>query len=603
MMKRRIARNDGFSRRAFFVAGTQVLVFGAIAARLYDLQVRQYPHYSKLAWKNATITKLVPPERGLITDHKGVVLAGNRQCWRAMLLPVDWANAPTILARFQNLIVLSPKDKERLAKIFNGPRCYMPVLLKQDLGWGEIAALEVNKPWLPGLMIDRGFARTYPLGPDTAHTVGYVVPPSAAAAKSDLVLDLPGVRVGGAGIERAHNDTLFGRPGQTDLEVNDRGEVLRILSRRVEEPGKTVALTLDAGLQHDAAQILNGRPGALVLLEARTGAVRAMASAPSFDQSYFDNGVPNDVWSDWMHNPEHPLLDRATQGLYAPGSSFKPTVALAALRCDAITAHTKFFCSGELKIGDRIFFCWLRTGHGWVDTVSALQQSCDVFFYHAAMRTGINKMATMGKRLGLTGSPALDFPALASGFLPTLQWAHKRGLYWTRGDTAIQGIGQGYSLFTPLSLAIMASRIASGRTVSPRLVSAIGGSAVAPRAAELLDLNPTHLAIVRQGMNEVVNTKLGTSWGGRLELPGIQMAGKTGTAQVISESAAMESANYDDAKLPWKYRPNALFVGYAPLENPKFAVSVIIEHGSLLDPVKAARDIFTRAFANRADAI
>lgn len=599
-MKRRIAGNGGFARRVFFIAGAQGLVFSAIVGRLYDLQVRQYPRYSKLARENATVTRLVPPERGLITDHKGTVLAGNRQCWRALLLPADWPNAPAILASLQKLIALSSEDQARLAKIFNGPRRYQPVLLKQDLGWDEIALLEVNEPWLPGVVIDRGFARTYPLGPDTAHTVGYVTPPSAEAVKSNPVLELPGVRVGGAGIEQAHNGSLFGRPGQTDLEVNDRGNVLRILGRQAEKRGKTVALTLDAGLQSDAAQILNGRPGALVLMDAQTGAVRAMASAPSFDQSYFGNGVPNHVWSGWMHNSEHPLLDRATQGLYAPGSSFKPAAALAALRCEAITAKTKFFCSGQMKIGDRVFFCWKRSGHGWVDAASALQQSCDVFFYHAAMGTGINKMAAMGARLGLTGTPALDFPALASGFLPTLQWARQRGLYWTPGDTAIQGIGQGYSLFTPLSLAMMAARIATARAVTPHLVSAIGGRTASPPAAAALNLNPAHLAVVRQGMNEVVNTKLGTSWGGRLELSGMQMAGKTGTAQVISESAAMEAANYDDSKLPWKYRPNALFVGYAPLENPRLAVSVIIEHGGLLAPVKAARDIFTRAFTSGA---
>ncbi len=598
MMKRGIMEHSRFTRRALVVGGVQTFSFGAIAWRLYGLQVRQYPRYSRLARDNATIERLVPPARGPITDYKGVLLAGNSQRWRAMLLLSDWSDAPAALARFEKLIPLSADERARLTKILNGPRRYMPVPLKDQLSWDDMARLEVHRPQLPGVMIERVFVRTYPLGPHTAHTVGYVVPPSATAAKANPVLALPGVRVGGSGIEQAHNSALFGAPGVIESEVNDRGSVVRVLARKAGASGKSLALTLDAKLQTQAAQILNNRPGALVLMDARNGAIRAMVSAPSFDQSYFDDGVPDDVWARWMRDPQHPLLNRATQGLYAPGSTFKPTVALAALRCETITPKTKFFCAGHMKIGDHIFYCWLRSGHGWMDAASALQQSCDIFFYHVALRTGIDKMAAMGARLGLTGTPALDFPGLAAGFLPTRHWARKRGLDWTQGHTAIQGIGQGYSLFTPLNLAVMAARIATGRAIEPRLLGAINGRPEPLAQPASLKLTTPHLATVRQGMNEVVNTPLGTSWGGRLNVAGQHMAGKTGTAQVISESTAMEAANYNDARLPWKYRPNALFVGYAPVKNPLFAAAVVIEHGALLDPVKAARDIFTHALSN-----
>ena len=299
-----------------------------------------------------------------------------------------------------------------------------------------------------------------------------------------------------------------------------------------------------------------------------------------------------------MQNQEHPLINRATQGLYAPGSSFKPTVALAALRCGAITPQTRFFCPGHLKIGDRIFYCWLHSGHGSIDAASALQQSCDVFYYHVAMLIGVDHMAAMGGALGLTGTPNLDFPDLAAGFLPTSDWAHRRDIAWTQGDTALQGIGQGYTLLTPLNLATMIARIGTGQSVTPRLLHTLGGTPINHPAPASLGLPDAHLATVRQGLYEVVNTPLGTSWGGRLNLPGgIQMAGKTGTAQVIQESAAMEAANYNDNLLPWKFRPNALFVGYAPVEAPRFAASVVVEHGTLLSPVEVARDLFTAAFA------
>ncbi len=578
------------------IGGAQALTFAMLAKRLYDLQILQFGHYSKLARRNALVERLLAPKRGIITDRSGIPLADDHQRWRALLMPVDWASAPIAVARVERLLSLSAANRARLMKIVHGPRQYVPIVLKDNLPWDEAARLEVNKPDLPGVIVDRSFIRHYPLGAGTAHTVGYVAPPSAAQIKSNPVLGLPGMRVGGAGIEYAHNKALFGKPGLIESEVNDQGAVVRVLDHMAGQPGGTVTLSLDSGLQRHAANVLRNRPGALVLVDTQQGAIRAMVSAPSFDPSYFDNGVPNDVWSRWVNDPRHPLLDRSTQGLYAPGSSFKPTVALAGLGAGAISAKTKFFCPGHMKIGDRTFYCWLRSGHGWMDTVSALQQSCDVFFYHVALRAGIDKMAAMGARLGLTGVPALDFPALAPGFLPTRRWARKRGIRWTQGHTAIQGIGQGYTLLTPLNLAIMTARLATGRAISPYLAEAVGQRrAVHPQAGSL-GLNPAHLALVRQGMDDVVNTPLGTSWGARLELPGIRMAGKTGTAQVVNDSVEREEASRNHSDLPWKYRPNALFVGYAPLKNPRFAVAAVIEHGTLLDPVAAARDVFARAF-------
>jgi penicillin-binding protein 2 len=461
-----------------------------------------------------------------------------------------------------------------------------------------MARLEIHATALPGVIIERGFARVYPLGADAAHTVGYVVRPDEVQVARSPVLALPGARVGGSGVEQAYNHALLGEPGLVETEMNAKGSVVRVLDRDAGRRGRTVTLTIDADLQRAAVTALNGQPGSAVLLDSTTGGVLAMASAPSFDPAWFDNGVPNDVWQRWMKNQEHPLINRSTQGLYAPGSAFKPTVALAALRCGAITAETRFFCPGHLKIGDRMFYCWLRSGHGSMDAASALQQSCDVFYYQVAMRIGIDPMATMGAALGLTGTPNIDFPDLAAGFLPTRDWARRRRITWTRGNTALQGIGQGYTLLTPLNLATMIARIGTGQAVTPHLLRAIGNDVISRPAPALLGLPAAPLATVRQGLDEVVNTKLGTSWGARLDLPGgIRMAGKTGTAQVISENDAMEAANYDDALLPWKFRPNALFVGYAPVEAPKYAAAVVVEHGTLLAPVQVARDLFTAAFA------
>jgi penicillin-binding protein 2 len=591
--KRRI-----FRRRALLVGGAQTLIFGAITTRLHRLQVTDHARYSLMARDNAIVQHLIAPERGLIADRTGTLLADNQQRWRALFLMTDTDDPQAVVARFDQLVGLSDAERARIAAILAGPPQYEPIVLKHDLDWSSMARLEVHATALPGVIIERGFARVYPLGADAAHTIGYVVRPDEAQVARSPVLALPGARVGGSGVEQAYNHALLGEPGLVETEVNGKGSVVRVLDRDVGRRGRTVTLTIDANLQRAAVTALKGQPGSAVLLDSTNGGVLAMASTPSFDPAWFDNGVPNDVWQRWMANQQHPLINRSTQGLYAPGSAFKPTVALAALQCGAITAETRFFCPGHLKIGNRMFYCWLRSGHGSMDAASALQQSCDVFYYQVAMRIGIDRMATMGAALGLTGTPNIDFPDLAAGFLPTRDWARRRRITWTRGDSALQGIDQGYTLLTPLNLATMIARIGTGQAVTPHLLRAIGDDAISRPAPGLLDLPAAPLAAVRQGLDEVVNTKLGTSWGARLDLPGgIRMAGKTGTAQVISENDAMEAANFNDALLPWKFRPNALFVGYAPVEAPKYAAAVVVEHGTLLAPVQVARDLFTAAFA------
>ena len=589
-------RRRVFTRRTLLLGGTQALVFSALVARLYDVQVLQHQLYRKRARANAIAQQPLAAQRGLIIDRAGMRLAGNHQQWRALFLPANVKQPKRVIARFTDLVALSPSEQVRVARALAGPVRYVPFVLKHDLDWAAMARLEVHRPHLPGVIIDRGFSRVYPLGRKAAHVVGYVVRPQPAQVSRDPVLALPGARVGGAGIEQARNRALQGEPGIVETEVDALGSVVRVIDDDPGRPGQTVQLSLDATLQSASVAALGARPGAAVLVDIASGGVLAMASAPSFDPAWFEQGVPDAIWSRWVHDPARPLINRATQGLYAPGSAFKPTVALAALQCDAIKATTRFFCPGHLKIGNRMFYCWLRSGHGWLDAAGALQQSCDVFYYHVAMRIGIDRMAKMGQLLGLTGTAPIDFPDVAAGFLPDHAWAHQRRIAWSRGDTAIQGIGQGYSLFTPLNLATMVARIASGRLLAPHLVQAIGGRATHRPNPASLGLADDHLAVVRHGLDEVVNTPLGTSWGARLDLPGgLRMAGKTGTAQVINETAAMEAANYNDARLPWKYRPNALFVGYAPVMQPRFAIAVVIEHGTLLGPVKVARDVFRTA--------
>lgn len=582
-MKRERELRPVFSRRALLLGAAQVAGFGALGIRLYRMQVLQHGKYATLAKQNSVNERMLAPLRGVITDRTGLILAGNKQHWRALFMMIQAPDPEAVIDQFAHLIPLSPAERTRIAHDIAGKPRYVPVLLKDYLDWSDMAKIEVNATALPGVFVDVGASRTYPLGDITSHTIGYVARPTQAQAQDNPVFALPGMRVGRAGVERARDDALRGNPGIVQTEVNAHGTVIRVLDRDNGTQGATVQLTLDAGLQRLAAEQLAGQAGAAVLLDATNGAILAMSSRPGFDPTYFDAGVPETVWKSWMTDPKRPLNDRATAGLYAPGSTFKPNVAMAALECGAITPSTTFYCPGYLKLGNHTFYCWRHQGHGTINVINALQQSCDVFFYHTALVAGIDRIAAMGRKLGLIGALPLDLPGVSHGFLPTRAWARQRKLLWTKGNTVIQGIGQGFTQVTPLGLATMTARIATGRAIGPHIANAVGEIVQSGRAPDdwpSLGFDIRNLAAVRQGMFDVVNTQLGTGYASRLTIPGVFMAGKTGTAQVHDLTQAQEKANYDDANLPWKFRPNAFFIAFAPADAPRYAAAVAVEHGN-----------------------
>jgi penicillin-binding protein 2 len=601
-MRRESKHRSVFTRRALLIGTAQLGIFGAIGARLYKLQVSEHGKYALLAKQNSISERLVAPERGLITDRFGVTLAGNQQHWRALFMQAMAPDPQTVLENFARLVQLTDDEKARIANDLSGRPRYIPVLLKDYLDWPDMAAIEVNTPNLPGVIVEVGSSRIYPYGATAAHAVGYVARPTPAEAKADPVLSLPGMRVGRSGAEAEQDAALRGTPGYVQTETNVHGEVVRQVAHDPGTSGKTVALGLDAGLQALAMQRLGDNAGAAVVLDARNGEILALASAPSFDPSLFDKGVPQSTWSGWMADPKHPLQNKATSGLFAPGSTFKPTVALAAMKAGRLTAETILTCHGFLKLGDHIFWCDNHTAHGSITVTTALQVSCDVFFYQVAMMTGIDRMADMANRLGIGTPLDVDLPNVASGLVPTHAWARKRRIYWAEGSTVVQGIGQGYTQATPIALATMIARIASGSHVTPHITRRIGGalqreSVQTPLA---LDIDDRHLAIVRQGLFEVVNTPAGTAYADRLTLPNVQMAGKTGTAQVHNDTAAEKQRNFNDETLPWADRPNALFVAFAPYDNPRYAAAVVVEHGNWGSSTAApiARDLMTYAITH-----
>jgi penicillin-binding protein 2 len=414
------------------------------------------------------------------------------------------------------------------------------------------------------------------------------------------LLELPGIRVGRAGVERHHDRILRGRAGTVQLEVNAVGRVIRELDRREGVQGEDVQISIDTELQKAVrAKIQDGT--SVVLMDARNGEVLALGTQPSFDPNIFNSGVSAAQWRQWTANRATPLINKPTNGLYAPGSTFKMVVALAALEARVTNFGERVHCPGHMDLGRARFHCWNRNGHGGMDMRTALKVSCDVYFYEMAKRLGIDRIAAMARRFGLGVPLDIELPGTKAGLMPTRDWRQAQGKRWALGDTVVHGIGQGFYQLTPLSLATMTARLATGRAVQPHLTRAIGGRPVRGIRAEdwpSLGIPPTHLRMMREAMWAVVNEQGGTARTSRLPAElGVQMSGKTGTTQVRRVSREQRERGFRVDQLPREWRPHALFVGFAPHDEPVFACAVVVEHGTSGSGAAAplARDVLAEA--------
>jgi penicillin-binding protein 2 len=583
-MKRETQRTGVFTRRALLLMGGQVTVLGLLGAKLYQVQVVQGGRYATLAEENRISARLIAPPRGRIIDRFGTVVAGNKLNWRALLIAEQTDDVDGTLDSLSRLVPIPDHERARIDREVHRHRRFIPIMVREFLTWDEMASIEVNAPDLPGIMVDVGTTRLYPLGEQLAHVVGYVAPPNEADVAEDTMLALPGIRVGRAGVEKYHDLDLRGRAGAVQLEVNAVGRVIRELDRQEGTQGKDVGLALDSGLQQAVLNRLGDESASAVVLDCTNGEVLAMATNPSFDPSVFNSGVSQAQWVEWTSNRRAPLINKATAGVYAPGSTFKMAVALAGLESHSITPGDRITCPGYLDLGDTRFHCWSKYGHGSLDLRGGLKNSCDVFFYEVARRTGIDRIADMAHRLGLGTELEIDLPGARTGLIPTREWRMAKGHYWNIGDTIVSGIGQGYIQVTPLQLATYAARVATGRAVQPHLTRTLGGvpqPGAQPQDWPALELPERMLHIVREGMWAVVNEQGGTAPLARLPAAMGQLAGKTGSAQVRRVSRELrESGRYDSSKLPWEFRPHALFVAFAPYDAPRYAVSVVVEHGN-----------------------
>jgi penicillin-binding protein 2 len=480
---------------------------------------------------------------------------------------------------------------------------HVRVTIADRLSWEEFSSVAVNAPALPGITPEVGLSRVYPLGADFAHVVGYVGPVSdyylESTGDTDPVLQTPDFQVGRYAVEARMEQELRGEAGNQWVEVNAAGRVMRELDREEPEPGDDVQLTIDTGLQNYTQARLAGESASAVVMEIETGEVLALASAPSFDPNLFVRGISVADYGSLTDDPYRPLASKTVQGLYPPGSTFKMITALAGLEAGVIEADETITCNGFVELGTRRFHCWRRGGHGRMDMVDGIAESCDVYYYDLAQRVGIEAIAAMARRFGLGERHDLPLSGVSEGLIPTREWKREnRGADWVVGDTLNASIGQGYVLNSPLQLAVMTSRLASGRMIRPQLVRTINGVDQRQRDFEDMAISADHLAVIRQGMWNVTNFRRGTAFGARSIEEGHEIAGKTGTSQVRNITVAeRESGVTRNEDLPWERRDHALFVGYAPADNPRYAVSVVVEHGGGGSAVAApiARDILLRA--------
>ena len=592
-------RRGIFTRRAAVLGTLQLGAFGFLASRLYRLQVEEGARYATLAEENRVSARLFAPPRGRILDRNGKVVAGNRLNWRALLVAEQTADVAATLETFSKIVPLADHERTRIEREVRRNRRFVPVILREFLSWEEMARLEVNAPDLPGISVDMGTTRIYPETEHLAHVVGYVAAPAESDAGDDPLLQLPGIRVGRAGVERFHDRVLRGRAGAVEVEVNAVGRVIRELDRREGIPGQDVQISVDTDLQKAIRGKIDEGTTA-VLLDARNGEVLAMATKPSFDPNIFNSGVSAAQWRQWTAARTTPLINKATNGLYAPGSTFKMIVALAALEAKVCRPGDIVHCPGHMDFGNNRFHCHLRSGHGGMNMRTAIMASCDVYFYEMARRVGMDRIAAMANRFGMGVDLEIELPGARRGLVPTRAWRQAQGKPWSIGDTIVHGIGQGFYQLTPLSLAVMTARLATGRAVQPHLTRAVGGRPVRgsrPEDWPSIGVPDSDLRLIRDAMWGVVNGG-GTAGSSRLPAQYGQMAGKTGTTQVRRVSREQRERGFNVNAVPREWRPHALFVAYAPHDNPIFALSVIVEHGTSGSGAAAplARDIMVEAF-------
>ena len=574
---------DWYRQRLTGVMIVVVAAFAVLILRLIFLQGIRGDEYRLLSLNNRIRLQSLDPPRGLIYDRNGDVLVENRPSFDVTITLKDARPVNETITKLSQYLDVPAEELQSKLSSSKGVSAYKPILIRQDIGRNALAAIEAHKYDLPGITVNVKLRRHYLNIQDGVHLIGYlseISPQELAGGK------YPGLRrgdlIGKFGAEKAFESFLQGERGGRQVEVNANGRVVRVLKTVSAKPGQNIHLTIDFDLQKKAESLLKGVAGATVALDPDSGRILALASSPSFDQNYFVDGMSHEQWDSLISNPFRPMENKAIQGEYPPGSTYKIITAIAGLVEGVIDENTEVFCPGHYRFGNRVYRCWKRGGHGRVRITKAIAESCDVYFYQVGDLLGVDRLAWYAKAAGLGSPTGIRLDREAKGLIPTAAWKKKRtGVVWQKGETLSVAIGQGFNLATPLQIAGMTAAIANGGTrYKPIILESIktaDGRLLyrnEPQIVGKIPLNERALELVRNGLWEVVNGEHGTARGSRLA--DIAISGKTGTSQVVSRKK--DDPRPEDER-PAHLRPHAWFVAYAPSDAPKIAIAVLVEHG------------------------
>lgn len=586
--------NKSFLSRVIFVGIVQALLIVVLLGRMFYLQIFEGEYYKLLAEGNRVATRSLLPLRGQIYDRQGNTLVENETSFRLVLLTDKKDVLEDTFESLSKLIELTPEVKEETLRLSYKGRGLDSLIIKDNLTWDEVSTIELHANALPGVYVEVGSVRKYPKGLLGAHVMGYVSSPSEEEQSQDAELAIPGLKIGKVGLEKYLDFRLRGKPGHSAFEVNAKRKVVRELHQVPSMSGEDIHLTIDGELQDYIQDVLSIHESAsAVVLDIQNGDILAMVSSPSFDPNLFPQGIRHADWNELQENPYVPLTNKAIAGLYSPGSTVKPLVALAALASGKIDKHTTVFCPGYFTVGNHRFHCWRKEGHGTVNVSSAISKSCDVFFYTMAKQLGIDSLAELYQNMGMGEGCLEGFPHVKKGLVPSKEWKLKKNKgKWTLSDSILTSIGQGYVLATPLELVVAIARLASG---GKRVVPRFEGQG--PVSFPDMGYQQESLDLVLQAMNDTVNLEGGTAFQWRIPEEGMEMGGKTGTSQVRRITIQQRMAGQTKTThLPWKYREHGLFIGFAPIHAPRYAIAVVIEHsGGSSVAAHAARDILWKA--------
>ena len=564
-----------FNRRTFILFSLKFSLFSALGWRLYNIQILDSSKYKTLSERNQIDLEIIFPVRGKIYDRNNILIASNEKVYDLYLIPENTKSINNTLKALSKFIEIDFKKRRKIIELSAKVKRFEKIKIVENISWDTLEKIETNKYNLEGIFIVEDYLRVYPYHEVFSHLLGYISKPNQKELALPFIAKMPNLDIGKGGLEKSFNPVLVGKAGQREIEVNSNGRIIREISKINSIKGEEVSLSIDSRIQEYAINLLKSyRAGSINVINIKNGEILCMASTPTYDPNKIIQKPNKTYWDSVLANSLSPLTNRSIQGLYSPGSTFKMIVAIAALKHGIINTSSTHTCEGKIKFGDRLYHCWKTKGHGEMNVNDAIKQSCDVFFYEVSKKLGIDKIAKVAEDFGLGQIYDISLPNQKKGIIPSKKWKkNKIGESWYAGETLISGIGQGFVLTNPFQLAVMTSIIASdGKIIEPTILKNKKTS------FKINDKYSKEIKIIKKAMFAVVNENKGTAYKSRLE--DIKFAGKTGTSQVRRISLSeRESDDFREKEQEWKNRDHALFVGYIPHDDPKYAISVIIEHG------------------------